>query len=261
MINSAKHGLLIVGHGTRDQVGLGEFAALIELIRAKTDAAVEPGFLELARPTIAEGLAGLIERGAERITVAPLLLFAAGHAKHDIPAAVAEAIARRPNLTVDLTAPLESHEQVLELSARRFNEATIVQPKIDPLDTMLVIVGRGSHDAEATAEMHRFAHLRTQRTRVGRMMVCFLAMQRPSLAEALAEAAASDFARIVVQPHLLFHGLLLDEIKATVEEHRRSSPKEWIVISVLGPEPELAQAVMELAERSSTANSPRASMS
>ena len=204
----------------------------------------------MARPTIAEGLVRLIERGAERITVAPLLLFAAGHAKHDIPAAVAEAIARRPNLTVDQTAPLESREQVLELSARRFREAIPSNSKADPLDTMLILVGRGSHDAEATAEMHRFARLRTQRTRVGRGLVCFLAMQRPSLAEALAEAAASDFARIVVQPHLLFHGLLCDEIKTTVEENRRRSPKEWIMTSVLGPELELVQAVMDLVERS-----------
>lgn len=258
VMKSAKHGLLIVGHGTRDQAGLDGFAALVELIRAKTDAAVEPCFLELARPSIAEGLARLVELGAKRITVTPLLLFAAGHAKHDIPAAVADAVAQRPNLTVDQAATLESHERVLELSARRFREAIASNSSADPLDTMLVMVGRGSHDAEATAAMHRFAQLRAQRTRVGRVLVCFLAMQRPSLAETLAEAAASNFARIVVQPHLLFHGLLYDEIQTTVEENRRRSPKEWIVTSVLGPELEVAQAVIDLVERSSMASSPRA---
>ena len=40
------------------------------------------------------------------------------------------------------------------------------------------------------AEMRRFASLRIEQTPVGRMSVCFLAMQQPSLADALADAAA-----------------------------------------------------------------------
>ena len=223
--------------------------ALADLIRAKTDRAVEPCFLELTRPTIAEGLERLVERGAERITIAPLLLFAAGHAKRDIPAEVAEVVNRHPNLQIDQLPALESHELLLELSARRYREAIACRPTTDPQDTMLVMVGRGSHDAEATAEMHRFAQLRAEGTPVGRLLVCFLAMQRLSLADALAEAAASGYPRLIVQPHLLFHGLLYDEIQATVESHRRQSQKEWILTSVLGPEPELADAVIDLVGR------------
>jgi sirohydrochlorin ferrochelatase len=251
---SAKRGLLIVGHGTRDKVGLDEFGALVERIRFRTDCPVEPGFLELAQPTIAEGLARLIDRGAERITIAPLLLFAAGHAKRDIPAAVAEFVARYPNLAIQQTPPLELHESVLELSARRFNEAIAMQPKMESAETLLVMVGRGSRDLDATTEMHRFARLRAGRTPVGEVRVCFLAMQSPALSDVLSDAAARDFPRIVVQPHLLFHGVLYDEIKSAVEVRRRQSQKEWILTSVLGPEPELADGVLDLVE-SSTAMS------
>src|SRR5215471_6792139 len=86
---SKRHGLLLVGHGTRDCRGLAEFHLLTKLI-------VEAGqgfeavscFLELAEPDIATGMRTLLDRGIERLTVAPLLLFAAGHAKRDIPEAV-----------------------------------------------------------------------------------------------------------------------------------------------------------------------------
>jgi sirohydrochlorin ferrochelatase len=83
-------------------------------------------------------------------------------------------------------------------------------------------------------------------------------MQAPTLGEALAEAASSRFSRIVVQPHLLFHGLLYDEIQAAVDAHRCQSQKEWIVTSVLGPELEMADAVMDLMEHSSIMSIPRA---
>ena len=74
-------GLLLVGHGTRDRIGLseiGEFGAKVaRRLRARP---VELGFIELAEPTIGAALDRLVERGAARVCVVPLLLFAAGHA-------------------------------------------------------------------------------------------------------------------------------------------------------------------------------------
>ena len=244
-------GLLLVGHGTRDAAGLAEFAVLVERVRAAGSQPAEPCFLELAQPTIGEGVARLVDRGVRLVTVVPVLLFAAGHAKRDIPAAVAEAAAGHPGLTVQQAGALECHEQVLTLSARRFDEAIAEKPAVDPGQTLLVMVGRGSLDAEATAEMHRFARLRAERTPVGRVLICFLAMQAPSLAEGLAEAAASGFQRIVVQPHLLFSGQLSDEVGSAVESCRRQSGHDWLVTAVLGPEAELASAVIERAREAS----------
>src|SRR5437868_9981512 len=143
--------LLLVGHGTREAAGLDDFAALVAKIRSATDRPVESCFLELARPTIAEGFARLAERGVRRVTVVPLLLFAAGHAKRDIPAAIAEAAARYPAMTIQQTGALELHERVLALSARRFEEALARAPNVDPRQTLLIMVGRGSRDEKATA--------------------------------------------------------------------------------------------------------------
>jgi xanthine dehydrogenase YagS FAD-binding subunit len=86
---------LIVGHGTRDPRGQAEMLAVAELVAGRL-----PGIrchscsLEFASPTIAEGVASLVDQGVRQIVAMPLLLFAAGHVKQDIPAALAEAAGR-----------------------------------------------------------------------------------------------------------------------------------------------------------------------
>src|SRR5436190_70542 len=88
-------GLLLVGHGTRDSAGLAEFRELHRLLVERAgELPVESCFLELAEPNISAGIEALLARGVRQIVVAPLLLFAAGHAKRDIPEGVADALQR-----------------------------------------------------------------------------------------------------------------------------------------------------------------------
>src|SRR5262245_11520322 len=109
-------GLLLVGHGTRDAAGQEEFLKLASLVSGRRSALiVEPCYLEFAGPTIAQGVDRAVARGAHRLTVAPILLFAAGHAKQDIPAAVMNAAARHAGLTVRQLDPLECDDKLLAL--------------------------------------------------------------------------------------------------------------------------------------------------
>ena len=81
-----KLGLMLCGHGSRDAAAIAEFAALAERLRPRfPDWPVEHGYLEFARPVIREGLDRLVGAGANRILAVPGMLFAAGHAKNDIP--------------------------------------------------------------------------------------------------------------------------------------------------------------------------------
>ncbi len=250
-----RESLLLVGHGTRDACGLAEFQRAAALVREGAGGRlVEACYLELTTPTIAEGVARLAEAGVQRITLAPVLLFAAGHAKRDIPAAVMGAAAAYPEIAIYIAGALECSEHLLVLSQRRFDEALAGRRPIPDHMTLLLMVGRGSFDAEATAAMHRFAELRGRRAPVGEVKTCFVAMQRPSLAEALAEACGAGFERIVVQPHLLFQGELLAEIQTGVQAvsadaQTADDPRiDWVVTAPLGPEPELAAAILERAE-------------
>jgi len=247
-------GLLLVGHGTRDADGLAEFAILARMVMERLpEFAVEPCFLELAEPDIPTAVHRLMDRGIRQLTVAPLLLFAAGHAKRDIPMAVAAAIKARggaSDLQIVQLPPLECHARIVELSTLRFQEALRNRRPVALDDTMLLLVARGSSYPEALAEMQRFARLRHQQTSVDWTEVCFAAVAEPDLAEGLRRAAASQYRRIVVQPHLLFTGQVLSQIERSVaaiaETH---AEKEWIVTAHLGPSPLVAAAVAELATR------------
>jgi sirohydrochlorin cobaltochelatase len=247
-------GVLLVGHGTRDADGIAEFLMLAERVRGLLlPRPLEACFLELAQPTIGDGLKRLIGLGARRITVVPLLLTAAGHAKRDIPSAVAEVSAMHPELIIRQTAALDCHERIVNLSTRRYDEALAERSIIPEEQTLLLLVGRGSSDSAAIATVRCFAELRARRSKVGRVETCFAAVAKPSLEELLPVVAMAGFRRIVVQPHLLFRGRVLEDIRdgvARLETREtageRDSKPEWIVTGPLGPEAELAEAVCDL---------------
>ncbi len=228
--------LLVIGHGTRDPTGLAEFQTLLdELSRRKPDWHVAGSFLELAEPSIELAVERLAQRGLTRIRAMPLVLFAGGHAKRDIPAAVARAAAGSPGVEIDLCPPLACHPEIVKLSAERHRQALASQnlaelnlagqAPVAAAETLLVLVGRGGSDDEALADMHRLADLRRAAETaagepLGRVDVAFVAVAQPTLATVLRHASRSEFRRIIVQPHLLFAGNVLDEIRRLVDEHR-----------------------------------------
>lgn len=244
-----RHALLLVAHGTRDDAGREECLALARHVaQLAPELAVELCFLELASPLLADALRRLARDGIRQVTVAPLLLFAAGHAKRDVPEAIAAVLADFPRLTCRQAPHLGCHDKILALSAQRFREAIAARAPLDAGQTLLLLVGRGSLDEEATREMLRFSRLRAQSTPVGRVETCFLAMARPSLADTLPRAASLGFRRIVVQPHLLFAGDLLAGLVHEVGLMASGDPgATWIIAPHLGPSELLARAVLEIA--------------
>jgi len=87
MTKTPKTGVMICGHGSRSQSAVDEFATLADKLPAylPDDWQTEYGYLEFANPVIRDGLDKLREAGCERILAVPGMLFAAMHAKNDIP--------------------------------------------------------------------------------------------------------------------------------------------------------------------------------
>ena len=105
---SQRH-LLIVAHGSRRQASNDEVRALGERIGELHDPAihrVEVAFLELAEPSIPDGLARCVDQGAEEIIVFPYFLAAGTHVANDIPQALAAFGERYPDVRVRLAAHL-----------------------------------------------------------------------------------------------------------------------------------------------------------
>jgi len=279
-----KVGLLLVGHGTRDQQGLAEFHELAGLLRAKAasheaipsnasslqaeSVPVEACFLELAEPTIEAGVRQLLNLGVSQLVVAPLLLFAAGHAKRDIPLAISKAIEKYAyaNEATQLP-PLECHEKLLSLSAVRFQAAqrlcqtlTTNREASDSTNerseiggnlggkTTLVLVGRGSMDSAASEEMNRFARLRAAQLPGVELEVGFYAMAEPKLAEVLQRVANSAAEQVILQPHLLFSGEVLAGIRSQAASMAESVThrQQWWLTEPLGAHPLLAEALWDL---------------
>ena len=239
-------GVLLIGHGTRDQQGLAEFAELVLGVRRElAPVPVESAFLELATPPIAVGIEQLVGRGVRRLVVAPVLLFAAGHAKSDIPAAVNAALKQHPGLDWRQADHLGCHPQLLDLSEQRFRAGW---GDSDPRTNRcrLLVVGRGSHDAEATREALAYAELLRKRVGLAEVQVSFLAMAQPRFSDSLAAAAEAECDMIVVQPHLLFRGELLEEVQQRVLDWSRRAPaKHWFVTGHLGPASQVISVMID----------------
>jgi sirohydrochlorin ferrochelatase len=238
-------GVLLVGHGTRDAEGMAEVRELVGKVAIRAaPRAVEVGFIELAEPTIAQACERLVERGVRQIRVVPLLLFSAGHAKFDVPGALRDAAARHPGLEFSIADPLGLDAPIVALSQRRFDEALTARAAVPIAETYWLIVGRGSSDPDATHGLEQLARRRHERLGTANSSWCFVAAARPTLDEGLEIAAESRLKRIVVQPHLLFRGLVMKEIRTAVAHWQaRESDVEWIVTAHLGPAQEVVEAV------------------
>jgi sirohydrochlorin cobaltochelatase len=245
-----------VGHGTRSQRGAAEFWTVVDDVRRRSACRLVEGcFLEMAEPSMADGVRAVYQKGGRRLVVAPLLLFAAAHAKSDVPGAVAEAAAELAGLDVRMAAPFGRTAAVVELSALRFDEAAANWPQ-RPLDeTLLLMVGRGSRDAEASAEMAAVARMRFDARPCAWLEVAFTEMVEPSVETALAVVGQMPFARVVVQPHLLFHGFLTTRLERQVESAReRFAGKEWLLVERLGPHALLAEALLTRVQEAAAAD-------
>ena len=241
MSGNENHGVLLIGHGTRNQGGMAQFHNLCRCVASRLHPVpVEQAFLELQQPDIGQAINRLIERGARRLTVMPLLLFAAGHAKRDIPAAIQAAAERSsvPGLRVLQAAHLGLHPALVELSRLRGEQTLEDKPLLPADQCCLLLVGRGSGDQSATEEMREFAQLRQIAVGGIQTEVAFVAMAQPLLKETLPRLATSECRRIIVQPHLLFQGEIADSIQEEVAKLALEHPKqEWIVTSLLADPP------------------------
>ena len=248
----------MVGHGTADPVGAEETLAVARLVAGMLPGIpVEAGFLEVIGPTIGDALLRLADQGCTDVVAAPLLLFTAGHARRDVPEAVREGAAKA-GLAVRQADALGCHPAIVALSQGRREEAVASLPPVPPEQTVLIMVGRGASDPSAPAQLGEFAAAACRPRledgcRLPRLELGFVAAARPTLAEAIATAAATrhgdpPIRRVIVQPHLLFRGHVEEQVTAAVEEARRCHPGiEWVQVRRLGADPLVARAVVDRA--------------
>ena len=89
-MNKKKKALLVVAHGSRKKVSNIEIHQLANNISLKSEIfdIVEACFLEIAMPSIPDGIQSCVEKDASEILIMPYFLAAGMHVIEDIPAIV-----------------------------------------------------------------------------------------------------------------------------------------------------------------------------
>jgi sirohydrochlorin cobaltochelatase len=231
--------LLLVGHGTRDEAGAAEFGRFVERLRTRLPVDVAGGFIELSAPPLTEAVAELYAAGHRRAAAVPLVLVAAGHAKGDMPAALARERERHPGFTYSYGRPLGPHPTLLALLEERLD--AVLAPA-ERADTAVLLVGRGSTDPDANAEVCKAARLLWEGRGLAMVETAFVSLARPSVPEGLERCRRLGAARVVVLPYFLFPGVLPDRV---VTEARAYDGAEVRCAEVIGDCDGLAGLVAE----------------
>lgn len=218
-------GVMLCGHGSRNTLAVGEFAVLSERLRERLpDVPVEYGYLEFANPVIHQGLDKLKAAGVKKVLAVPGMLFAAGHAKNDIPS-VLNTYAAKEKLDIAYGRELGVDLKMLRAAGDRIQEAIDAAPLDIPRhETLLLTVGRGASDPDANSNVAKVMRMLWEGMGFGWGEVAYSGVTFPLVAPALDHAAKLGYRRIIVFPYFLFTGVLVKRIYDAADEAQLKYP-------------------------------------
>lgn len=232
--------LMLVGHGSRSPEGVAEYWRLASVLRRVAPALdVGCGFIELAEPDLDAGFDALVAGGARSVVAVPLVLLGASHLKADGPDAMARARVRHPGVHFAYARALGIHPALLALAEARVSQAVGHE---DPAGTHVILVGRGSSDPDANADLYKVARLLWDGRGFAGVEPAFVSLAHPSVPEALERCRRLGATRVAVVPYFLFTGVLVERIAA---QARAWTGADVVVGDHLGAVEPVANLVLE----------------
>ncbi|WP_153731722.1 sirohydrochlorin chelatase [Sporosarcina obsidiansis] len=212
--------ILYICHGSRVKSGQQAALAFIEKT-IKTNAAPiqEACFLELAEPSIAQGIARCIERGATEIVAIPFLLLRAGHANVDIPQELREIMMHYPDVPLYYGDPIGVDERMSDVLIQRLHETS----KEIAEDATILLIGRGSSDPTTKEDFAEIKKLFQEKTGLSHVSIGFLAACEPSYEEELERLLDEQPSNLYILPYLLFTGILMKTIERSLKKLNTST--------------------------------------
>jgi sirohydrochlorin cobaltochelatase len=227
-------GLLICGHGSRNRLAVAEFAELAGALRQRLrPLPLEYGYLEFAQPILRDGLEALRAQGVQHILAVPAMLFAAGHAKNDIPS-VLNTWAAETGVRVDYGRELGVDLKMIQAAGQRLREAIeqddqqALASGLEPVplhDTLLVVVGRGSSDPDANSNVAKVTRMLVEGFGFGWGETVYSGVTFPLVEPGLRHAVKLGFRRLLVFPYFLFSGVLVSRIRQHTERVAADHPE------------------------------------
>ena len=154
-------GVMLCGHGSRNKLAVEEFANLSAILKQRLPGVpVEYGYLEFANPVINIGLDKLRARGVKNVLAIPGMLFAAGHAKNDIPSVLNTYAAQHQGFSITYGRDLGIDTRMIRAAGERIGEAEALAPTtLKREQTLLMVVGRGASDPDANSNVAKVMRL------------------------------------------------------------------------------------------------------
>ena len=246
-------GVLLCGHGSRSKSAVAEFAALAEKLPPllPPDWPVAHGYLEFADPVLRDGLDRLREQGCDHILAVPGMLFAAMHAKNDIPS-VLNTYAAQHGIRVGYGRELGVDPKMVSAAAERVRaaiaEADAAQGPVPLHETCLVVIGRGASDPDANGNVSKIARLLWEGLGFGWCETGYSGVTFPLVEPCLEHAAKLGYRRIVVFPYFLFSGVLIDRIYGFADMVAKANPAiQFAKAGYLGDHPLVLRTFAERA--------------
>jgi sirohydrochlorin cobaltochelatase len=248
-------GVLVCGHGSRNRLAVEEFASLAHQLQERlAPVPVEFGYLEFARPILRDGLDALRRRGVSHVLAIPAMLFAAGHAKNDIPS-VLNAYAAQTGLRIDYGRELGVDRKMIQAAGARIQTCLEAADRADraagrPLlarhDTLLVVVGRGSSDPDANSNVAKVTRMLVEGFGFGWGETLYSGVTFPLVEPGLRHVVRLGYRRIVVFPYFLFSGVLVSRIVQHSQRVAADHPAiELLHAGYLGDHPEVLATFQE----------------
>ena len=247
----SRYGVMVCGHGSRSQAAVDEFAVVAERLRDHfPDWPVEYGYLEFANPVIRDGLDKLREAGCDHILAVPGMLFAAMHAKNDIPT-VLNTYAARHGITVEYGRELAVDPKMIAAAGERVraavDSANAELGEVALHDTCLVVIGRGASDPDANANVCKITRLLWEGIGFGWAETGYSGVTFPLVEPCLERVAKLGFKRVIVFPYFLFTGILIDRIYGFTDTVAAAHPQiQFVKAGYLNDHP---QVIATFAER------------
>jgi sirohydrochlorin ferrochelatase len=118
--------LLLIAHGSRRPEANADLDHLAGVLRARGEwLHVQPAYLELCEPSIAQAGEMCVAAGAKQVVMVSYFLSAGVHVVEDLTAARDELAKRHPAVEFVLAEPLGRHPMLAEVVAERVRDASI----------------------------------------------------------------------------------------------------------------------------------------
>ena len=231
-------GVMICGHGSRDEAACDEFRHVVDRIAERLpEWPVAMGYLEFARPIIRDGLDSLRARGVDHVLAVPGMLFAAGHVKNDVPS-VLNAYAEEHGLRLEMGRDLGIDAKLLSAARDRIDAALQrAESDIGLDETCLVVIGRGTSDSDANGNVAKVARMLWEGIGFAHAEIGYSGVAHPRTEVALERATRLGFRRIVVFPYFLFTGVLVRRIYEAADMVAARHPGDRVPAGALSRRP------------------------